>query len=192
MDLQANRIINTFTDSASDHAEGDQTGVRDPQEYGIHLAPLEKASQLATWGLSVISEEGDTCLSEEKSTPFHVSKTGKNYFTRGMCQSLAMDFEGTRRVHPIYRNPEDRVRVCPVCTWIYVPDSANQLSRDPTERKKSASPSVASAWNCWFICTKCNSLIHQPTALLSSFHSKLIAVPMRITCEQPPHPPLRL
>lgn len=115
MDLQANRIINAFTDSSSDHAEGDQIGVRDPPEYRIHLAPLEKASK-ESWGLSVITEESDTCLSQEKSTPFHVSKLGKINFTRGMCQSLAMDFEGTQRVHPIYRNPEDRVRACAICT----------------------------------------------------------------------------
>lgn len=69
MDLQTNRIINTLTDSTSDHAEGDQIGVRDPQEHRIHLAPLEKASKLATWGLSVISEESDTSF-RGKSTPF--------------------------------------------------------------------------------------------------------------------------
>lgn len=68
MDLQANRIINTFTDSTLDHAEGDQIGVRDPEEYGIHLAPLEKASKLAHWGLSVISEEV-THVFQKKSPP---------------------------------------------------------------------------------------------------------------------------
>lgn len=50
-----------------------------------------------------------------KSAPFYVSKTGKINFPRGMCQSHAMDLEGTLRVCPTCRNPEDRVRVCPIC-----------------------------------------------------------------------------
>lgn len=116
VELQANRFTNTCTDSTLDHAESDQIGVRDPQQYGIHPAPLEKASKLAAWGLSVINEESDTRLSEEKSTPFQEFKTGEINFTSGMCQSLDMDFEGTQRIRPIYRNPEDRVRACPICT----------------------------------------------------------------------------
>lgn len=79
-------------------------------------------------GLSVINEESDTCLSEEKSIPFYVSMTGKIKFTRGMCQSLAMDFEGSWRVHiGILKTGWGFVPYVPDSTYLILPISSGGI-----------------------------------------------------------------